>query len=125
MEQKVDTNSKTVFRILHGCTGLPEIVNKWKSDNNEGKITFIYLNAKSKNMTDITKIAGFVENMWADSEGLVVVLQFADTEAGHKLIENFNGSRTFTLSPIAKVNGSTSQDKDQVVSFSGINFTTK
>lgn len=82
----MDNTKRNVFRILHGFLNLNEVVDKWTEDKKNHKVLFAYYNLDSSGSSmDINSIAGVIDEMWTDSEGLVVSIQTSGTPAGRKL----------------------------------------
>lgn len=112
------------FRILHGYTGLDAAVTKFKEDKAEDKVMFAYLNLNENLDLDITKIAGVVQEVWTDSEGLLAAVQTLDTPTGTELAEVLaDRSKPLKMGPIAVVHKS--GKKDVLNSLIGIYFSNK
>lgn len=119
-----ETTKLHTFRILHGYTGLDAAVTKFKEDQTEDKVMFAYLNLNEKLDLDITKIAGVVQEIWTDAEGLLVAMQTLDTPVGTALADVLaDRSKPLTMGPIATVHKS--GKKDVLDALVGIYFSDK
>jgi hypothetical protein len=106
-----ETTKLHTFRVLHGFKGLDASATKFKEDQAEDKVMFAYLNLNQNLDLDITKIAGIVQEVWTDAEGLLVAVQITSTPSGMELEGILSdSSKALTMGPIAMVRKDGSDD---------------